>query len=74
MNEKLARDGGTPVRTAPFPIWPVWDGADEKALLEVLRSGEWGRNAGTQWWRSRRSSRPSRAQNIVLRLSTARAL
>ena len=47
MNEKLARDGGTPVRTAPFPTWPVWDGADEKALLEVLRSGVWGRNAGT---------------------------
>ena len=48
MNEKLARDGGTPVRAARFPAWPVWDGADEKALLEVLRSGEWGRNAGTQ--------------------------
>ena len=48
MNEKLARDGGTPVRTAPFPTWPVWDGADEKALLEALRSGVWGRNAGTQ--------------------------
>ena len=47
MNEKLARDGGTPVRSAPFPTWPVWDGADEKALLEALRSGEWGRNAGT---------------------------
>ena len=47
MNEKLGRDGGTPVRTAPFPTWPVWDGADEKALLEVLRSGVWGRNAGT---------------------------
>ena len=48
MNDKLARDGGTPVRTAPFPAWPVWEGADEKALLEVLRSGVWGRNAGTQ--------------------------
>ena len=48
MNGKLARDGGTPVRTAPFPAWPVWEGADEKALLEVLRSGVWGRNAGTQ--------------------------
>ena len=44
MNEKLARDGGTPVRTAPFPTWPVWDGADEKALLEVIAL----RRVGTQ--------------------------
>ena len=42
MNEQLARDGGTPVRTAPFPAWPVWDGVDEKAILEALRSGVWG--------------------------------
>lgn len=48
MTEKLARDGGTPVRTAPFPAWPVWDGVDEKAVLEALRSGVWGRNAGSQ--------------------------
>lgn len=48
MAEKLARDGGTPVRTAPFPTWPVWDGVDEKAMLAALRSGVWGRNAGTQ--------------------------
>ena len=48
MSDKLARDGGTPVRTAPFPAWPVWDGADEKALLTALRSGVWGRNAGAQ--------------------------
>ena len=36
------------MRTAPFPTWPVWDGVDEKALLAALRSGEWGRNSGTQ--------------------------
>ena len=38
----LAIKGGTPVRTKPFPEWPVWDESDEKALLEVLRSGVWG--------------------------------
>jgi dTDP-4-amino-4,6-dideoxygalactose transaminase len=38
----LAIKGGTPLRTKPFPRWPVWDETDEKALLEVLRSGVWG--------------------------------
>jgi dTDP-4-amino-4,6-dideoxygalactose transaminase len=39
---KLAIDGGTPVRTRPFPSWPVWDEREEQALLAVLRSGQWG--------------------------------
>ncbi len=38
----LAIKGGAPLRTKPFPTWPVWDAADEQALLEVLRSGLWG--------------------------------
>jgi dTDP-4-amino-4,6-dideoxygalactose transaminase len=38
----LAIKGGTPVRTKPFPEWPVWDERDEKMLLDVLRSGIWG--------------------------------
>ncbi len=42
---QLALDGGTPVRTAPFPRWPVWDERDEAALLGVLRSGKWGSHA-----------------------------
>src|SRR5688572_21899233 len=25
--------------------WPVWDSGDEKALLDVLHSGKWGRTA-----------------------------
>ncbi len=41
-NERLACEGGTPLRTRPFPSWPVWDTHDEDALLEVLRSGRWG--------------------------------
>ena len=40
----LAIFGGTPVRTQPFPAWPVFDESEEKAILEVLRSGEWWRN------------------------------
>ena len=40
---KLALFGGSPVRTRPFPRWPVFDGAEESAVLEVVRSGEWWR-------------------------------
>lgn len=29
----------------PKPAWPVWDENEERALLEVLRSGRWGRTA-----------------------------
>ncbi|HNT33446.1 MAG TPA: DegT/DnrJ/EryC1/StrS family aminotransferase [bacterium] len=39
---KLAVNGGTPVRTKPFPSWPVFGDKEEKALVEVLRSGSWG--------------------------------
>src|SRR5262249_4410341 len=35
--------GGAPVRTAPFPRWPMFGDADEKPLLPVLRSGVWSR-------------------------------
>ena len=40
---KLALFGGSPVRTRPFPRWPVFDRAEESAVLEVVRSGEWWR-------------------------------
>ena len=48
MSHKLAIDGGTPVRTAPFPTWPVFDEREEKALIDVLRSGDWGVLTGTK--------------------------
>ena len=44
---KLAILGGKPVRdtkTNPWPKWPVFDSNEEKALLEVLRSGIWSYN------------------------------
>jgi len=40
--EKLAIHGGTPVRTQPFPKWPIWGREEEEALLATLRSGQWG--------------------------------
>jgi len=38
---QLAVDGGAPVRTAPFPSWPVFDQEEEQALQRVLHSGKW---------------------------------
>jgi len=38
---KLAINGGTPVRTKPFPTWPVWDERDLAALRGALESGKW---------------------------------
>ena len=35
MQEKLAIEGGTPVRQEPFPSWPIWDEREERQLLEV---------------------------------------
>jgi perosamine synthetase len=48
-----ARAAQTPTPAAALPAaakpnWPVWDSHDEKALLDVLRSGNWGRNNGTR--------------------------
>lgn len=42
---KLALKGGTPVRAKPFFTWPIIDSSEEKALLEVYRSGKWWRFA-----------------------------
>ncbi len=42
----LALFGGAPIRTRPFPSWPVFGAAEEDRLLGTLRSGEWGRLDG----------------------------
>ncbi len=46
--DKPALLGGRPVRTAPFPGWPVFDEHDEAAVAGALRSGRWGRGSGRQ--------------------------
>src|SRR3954452_18611295 len=38
--------GGKPVRTEPFPSWPVADEHEENAMVEVVRSKKWGRGDG----------------------------
>jgi dTDP-4-amino-4,6-dideoxygalactose transaminase len=50
-SEKLAIDGGTPVRdanTRSWVQWPIYDETEEKALLDVLRSGQWWYVGGEQ--------------------------
>jgi len=45
---KLAVRGGQPVRTKPWPSWPIWDKSAEEHILSVLRSGNWYRGRGTK--------------------------
>ena len=46
--EKPAILGGKPVRTQPFPSWPITDEREEKRLLDVLHNGKWCRTSGQQ--------------------------
>lgn len=48
MSTRLALHGGAPVRTRPFPSWPVFGEPEEQAVLRALRSGKWGKQDGTE--------------------------
>jgi dTDP-4-amino-4,6-dideoxygalactose transaminase len=48
VSGQLAVLGGEPVRKEPFPSWPKFDSVEERALLEVLRSGRWFRGGAQQ--------------------------
>ena len=39
---KLAVLGGAPVGALNLIKWPVFDESEEKAVVEVVRSGHWG--------------------------------
>lgn len=39
---ELAVNGGTPVRTRPFPAWPSYDDTERAGLLRALEGGVWG--------------------------------
>jgi perosamine synthetase len=43
---KRAVLGGSPLRTAPFPSWPVITENEERAWMKVLRGGKWNRLDG----------------------------
>ena len=40
--QQLAIEGGTPVRSRFFPLWPVWDDREVQAVRKVVESGNWG--------------------------------
>ncbi len=40
MSATLAIDGGTPVRTKPFPRWPVYGEEEIELIARILRSGD----------------------------------
>ena len=42
MTEKLALQGGTPVRTEPYPSWPIFGDTEREGLMRALESGNWG--------------------------------
>jgi len=42
MSSTLAILGGEPIRTRPFPKWPVFDSREREQLETVLTSGTWG--------------------------------
>jgi dTDP-4-amino-4,6-dideoxygalactose transaminase len=44
--QKPAHLGGSPVRTARFPDWPVIDAREDEALLDVLHGKKWYRGDG----------------------------
>lgn len=48
MADTLAIHGGAPVRTEPFPSWPVFGEEEERRLIAVLRSGRWGKIDGSE--------------------------
>ena len=51
MSERLACEGGMPVRDTmrqPWPAWPVYGQEEEEALRRVLHSGQWWSAAGTE--------------------------
>jgi dTDP-4-amino-4,6-dideoxygalactose transaminase len=51
---RLALFGGEPVRQDGYPSWPVYDQLEERALLDVLHSGNWWN--GTQSYQAAHSA------------------
>lgn len=45
---KLAISGGSNVRNEHFPAWPVFDAAEEQAVVRAVRSGKWGKLDGNE--------------------------
>lgn len=48
MSSQLALFGGKPVRSRPFPSWPIFGKPEQRRLLRTLCSGKWGRLQGPE--------------------------
>ena len=46
ISENLAIKGGIPVRSKPWPSWPIWDKSAEDDIAQMFQSGKWYRNTG----------------------------
>src|SRR5215213_3631961 len=46
--ETIAKPATAKAARAQSTEWPMWEAGDEQALLDVLRSGKWGRGNGTR--------------------------
>ena len=44
MSNKLAIQGGQPVRTRPISPWPIFGAEERDGLMRALESGTWGFN------------------------------
>lgn len=44
---KPALLGGPKAKTQPFSTWPIFDVREERALVDVLRTGKWFRGSGS---------------------------
>jgi len=45
-SDKPALLGGPKAHQGSFPAWPVYDGTEEQALIDALKTGKWGRLDG----------------------------
>ncbi len=45
-SDKPALLGGKPIRADAFTKWPIHDGTEDHAVLDVVHSGRWGRGVG----------------------------
>jgi dTDP-4-amino-4,6-dideoxygalactose transaminase len=64
----LALAGGAPVRTKPWPRWPISDADTEQIVLEVLRSARWaisGPYIGTKCYERRFSEAFADYNNVA---------
>lgn len=66
--------GGTPVRTAPFPSWPLSDATEATALRGVLESGRWNRNSRVDGFESAYASLTGAAHCLAVANGTSALL